>query len=646
MESNQQSFQTLSSPLTSRYFTNSFSLNEIRLTKYITASIQIVSLCMMMSFGIASHAMPPDQADNNFNGDSSVGIKLTKNTPAINSNDKWARGRILVMPRAGLPAQAFADILKEHDGKARKIGQSDLYIVELPEYTEEGVAAALQHHPHFKFVELDRIVLPALTPNDPYFYGGAADTWHHFKIGTPLAWDSTQGVGITIAILDSGVDGTHPDLSPKMVPGWNFYDNNSDTSPVTGHGTTVAGTAAAITNNNIGVAGVAGASLIMPLRVSDTNGNGYSSTIAQGLTYAADHGARVANAGFQGITSSLTVQNAAQYMKDKGGLVVAPAGNTGSLESFAITSTMIPVSATDENDLKASFSSYGDYVSLAAPGVKIWTTTVGGGYSAFSGTSQASPVAAGVVALMMAVNPKLSNTEIENLLFSTAVDLGSAGKDIYYGYGRVDAAAAVLAAKNATPTVDSTAPSTSIIDPLGGATVSGLIPVDIDATDNVGVSRVELWINNTNIATDTSSPFAFSWDTTGAANGTAKVEARAYDTSGNLASTSVSVNVSNSIVTPSVDTQAPVVTIVNPVAGSVTGTVTISTSATDNSGSAGITQYIYIDGAQVALGTGSTLSYSWNTRSKKVKAGSHTIQAIAKDAAGNSSSTYVTVNVK
>lgn len=646
MESNKQSSQAIPSSLPHSHQSHFPSTHRPSLTKRtVTATSQIGIFLLIASLSVTSNAASPEQAndhaiDNRSSTASAKSVHFKSNTT------EWAKGRILVVPRAGLPAQAFADILKEHNGKARKIGQSDLYIVDVPEYSEEGVVAKLQNHPHLKFVELDRVVLPALTPNDPYFYGGAADTWHHFKIGTPLAWDSTQGTGITIAILDSGVDGTHPDLSPKMVPGWNFYDNNSDTSPVTGHGTTVAGTAAAITNNNIGVAGVAGASLIMPLRVSDTSGNGYSSTIAQGLTYAADHGALVANAGFQGITSSLTVRNAAQYMKDRGGLVIAPAGNTGSLESYTITSTMIPVSATDENDLKTSFSSYGDYVALAAPGIKIWTTTVGGGYSAFSGTSQASPIAAGVVALMMAANPKLSNTEIENLLFSTAVDLGSAGKDIYFGYGRVDAAAAVLAAKNATPTVDSTAPSTSIIDPLGGATVSGLIPVDVDATDNAGVARVELWVNNTNIATDTSSPFAFSWDTAGAPNGTAKVEARAYDTNGNLSTASISVNVSNSIATPSVDTQAPAVTIVNPVAGSVTGTVTISTSASDNSGPSGIKQYIYIDGALVTTGTGSTLSYSWSTRSKKVKAGSHTIQAIAKDAAGNSSSAYVTVNVK
>lgn len=123
------------------------------------------------------------------------------------------------MPRAGLPAQAFANILKEHEGKARKIGQSDIYIVDLPEYSEEGAVAILKHHPHLKFAELDRIASPAMIPNDSeYKY-----TWHFSKIGTPTAWDSAQGEGITIAILDSGVDLTHPDLVENLVSGWNFY---------------------------------------------------------------------------------------------------------------------------------------------------------------------------------------------------------------------------------------------------------------------------------------------------------------------------------------------------------------------------------------------------------------------------------------
>ena len=122
----------------------------------------------------------------------------------------WAKGRILVMPRAGLPEKDMARILGEHGGKGRKIGQSNLYIVDLPgNASEKAVAAKLAHHPAFKFAEIDQEVEPALIPNDPY-YGSA---WHLPKIGAPSAWDSSQGAGVIIAILDSGVDSTHPDLA-------------------------------------------------------------------------------------------------------------------------------------------------------------------------------------------------------------------------------------------------------------------------------------------------------------------------------------------------------------------------------------------------------------------------------------------------
>lgn len=606
MESSKQSLQAIISPSPSHYQSDLPSFNCIHITKRTFAVIsQVGLLCLMMLSIAASSAAPPDQVYDHVNYNFS-GITLPASARSKGNNtEKWVRGRILVMPRAGLPAHAFAKILKEHDGKARKIGQSDLYIVELPEYTEEGVVAVLQHHPHLKFVELDRIVSPNMTPNDPYY----ANEWHLAKIGAPSAWDIAQGAGVTLAILDSGIASNHPDLASNMVSGWNFYDNNSNTSDVIGHGTVVAGSAAAAINNNTGVAAVSGLSKIMPLRITDTSGYGYESTISQGLIYAADHGARVANVSFEGVSNSSSIRNAAQYMKDKNGLVVVSAGNTGKLENFTVTTSLLPIASTDQYDAVDSYSSYGDYVSLSAPGVNIWSTNNNSTawYAPFTGTSFASPIAGGVIALMMSANPQLSSIDIENLLFSTAVDLGSSGKDIYYGYGRVDAAAAVLAAKNATPTNDSIAPSTSIIDPLSDAIVSGLIPVDVDAVDNIGVSRVELWINNTNIGTDTSSPFAFSWDTTGTANGIAKIEARAYDVAGNLANANISVSISNASTTPGIDTQAPTVIIVNPVTGSVTGTVTINTSATDNNGPAGITQYIYIDSTLVTTGTGSTL---------------------------------------
>lgn len=549
---------------------------------------------------------------------------------------EWVKGRVIVETRAGLSEAETAKAVKPHGGKLRRIGKTQLFVVDLPaQASETAVAAMLKHHPQFKSVELDAIVKPALVTNDPYL----GSQWHSSKVRATAAWDNAMGAGVTIAILDSGVDGAHPDLAANMVPGWNVVGNNADTSDSLGHGTAVAGTAAAALNNATGVAGVAGRAKIMPIRITDANGYATGSAVAQGLTFAADNGARVANVSFAGVVGNSTIETAAQYMKSRGGLVVVAAGNNGVLESMGPSTTLIPVSATESNDSVATWSSYGNFVAVAAPGNYIWTTKRGGSYGQYWGTSVASPVAAGVVALMMAARPDLPNAQIETLLYSSATDLGAAGRDIYYGHGLVDAASAVAAAL-AAAVADTQAPTASITSPAASGTVSGLANVDVGASDNVGVTRVELKVNGALVATDTSSPYRFSWDTTTVPNGMASLVAVAYDAAGNSkASSAVGVNVANAV---AVDTTPPNVLISNPANGAkVSGNVSIRVAASDNGGDAGIAQTLYIDGKRVASVTGASLSYNWNTR--KVSGGSHTIAAVAQDAAGNK--TTVTIQV-
>ena len=566
--------------------------------------------------------------------------------PALAANDTqdYARGRILVEPRAGLTADELAKILKVHGGKGRKLGQSNLHIVDLPgNASEKAVVALLKNNPHLKYAELDKRIAVSATTNDPYL----GSEWHISKIGVDAAWDKSQGAGVTIAILDSGVEASHPDLAGSLVPGYNSYDNNTNTADVCGHGTKVAGAAAAAANNAAGVAGVAGQAKIMPVRIAYVDPTygcyAYYSTIASGITWAADHGARIVNVSYASLPASSAVVSAANYLKSKGGLMFASAGNYNRDEGFVPTDSMISVSATDGSDNRASFSSYGNFVTLSAPGAGIYTTAPGGSYAAVNGTSFAAPVAAGVAALMMAANPSLSNSKIESLLYSSAVDLGTAGRDPYFGHGRVNAAAAVQAAVDAIVAVDTTAPSVSLAAPLANSTVSGLVSVNVNAADNVGVARVELKVNNTVIATDTSGPFSFSWNTAGNANGMTSLVAVAYDAAGNVASsTPISVNVANYVAPPVADTTAPAVAISNPTAGgTVTGNVAVTLSASDNNGAAGVTMWIYIDGALKASGSGSTMTYTWNTR--KAGSGVHTIQAVARDAAGNTTNTQAQV---
>lgn len=557
--------------------------------------------------------------------------------------NQYARGRVLIETRPGLSDTALDTLLKQHGGRRRKLGQSRLYVVDLPPgASEAAVAAALSRRPELKFAELDRIVDAGATVNDPYL----GSEWHLAQIGAATAWDTTQGAGITIAILDSGVNANHPDLVGRLVSGYNVYNGNNDVTDVCGHGTAVAGVAAASANNATGVAGVAGAARLMPVRIafSDSTGcHAYYSTIANGLTYAADHGAQVANISYGAVAGSSSIMSAANYMKSKGGLVFVSAGNNNIDENISSDGSMIAVSATDSNDAKASFSSWGKFVSLSAPGVNIWTTDNSGGYSAWNGTSFSSPLSAGVAALMMSARPDLSGAQVQTLLYSTAVDLGDAGLDPVFGYGRVNAAAAVRAAASFVAAVDATAPSASLAAPLGGSTVSGLVPVTVNASDNVGVTRVDLLVNGTVVASETGSPFNFSWDSSGVVNGVTSLSAMAYDAAGNAGKApAVNVNVANVSTSLPKDTTPPVVSIDNPVAGAVNGNVAISVSATDDAGAAGVQLTLTIDGVVKAQGKGGSLAYNWN--SKKATAGTHTIAVSARDAAGNASTAAVTVS--
>jgi len=585
-----------------------------------------------------------------------IALILAAATPLAYSAPKdaateFAPGRILVEPLAGLTDDEFAKDLKIHGaGKASKLGQSNIHVIEVPHGSEKAIANKLKHNPHFKFAELDQRVEIAATTNDPYL----GSEWHINKIGANTAWDKTQGAGVIIAILDSGVDSSHPDLKPHIVAGYNTFDHNTDTSDICGHGTQVAGSAAATMNNAAGVAGVAGNAKIMPVRIGYMlNGSctGYYSSIASGITYAADHGARIANISYAYLPTSSAVISAANYMKSKGGLVFASAGNYNRDEGFTPTDSMISVSATDSNDNRSSFSSYGAFVSLSAPGSGIYTTQRGGGYGAVNGTSFSSPVAAAVAALVMSANPSLTSTQVQNILFNTAVDLGARGRDIYFGYGRVNAAAAVAAAGGSSitgpvPTTpsDTTRPTVAIASPSASSTVSGTATVAVNASDNVGVTRVDLKVGSTVIASDTAAPFSFAWDTKGVVNGMATLTAVAYDAAGNVQTSSpVSVNVANTTTTvPTTDTTKPIVRVTNPVTGStVSGNVTVTINASDNSGAAGITITLTIDNVVVATGTGSTMSYVWNTTS--IASGKHIVSATARDKAGNSATWGVSV---
>ncbi|MEM2669050.1 MAG: S8 family serine peptidase, partial [Candidatus Bathyarchaeia archaeon] len=436
-------------------------------------------------------------------------------TPIVSAETN--RAELLLRFKPGVGRRSSGALLRSLGAcVVDEIPQISVLVISVPGRVAERVKSALARNPIVDFVEENRLIEPSLTPNDPYY----SRQWHLPAIGAPGAWNiSTGSSDVVIAVLDSGVDPSHPDLAGKLLSGWNFYDNNADTSDVYGHGTKVAGAAAAIANNGIGVASVAWNCVILPIRVTDANGYTTYSLLSKGLVYAADRGAKAAVMSFQ-IFSGSSLSSAAKYLMDKGGLAVAAAGNTGKYEDYADNPYIVSVSATASGDTLASFSSYGPYVDLSAPGVSIYTTVKGGSYGSVSGTSFSAPIVAGVAALIFSVNPSLTPADVERILESTAVDLGDSGYDVYYGWGRVNAYEALKAAAGAAPPPpDTTPPMVEITYPRSGDTVSGAVVVSVSASDDRGVARVELYKNGVLFAVDSDEPYEFYWDTTAESDG-------------------------------------------------------------------------------------------------------------------------------
>jgi len=356
-------------------------------------------------------------------------------------------GRLLAALRPGIDSHVLESTLQWHRAVLRKHWpQIAVCVLDVPEEASEAILASLRKTNLFEYVERDHYARTASTPNDP----GFLSEWHLARIQTPQAWNLTTGSpAVEIAVVDTGVYSSHPDLAANLTPGWNFVNSSADTSDQLGHGTAVAGTIAAAGNNGIGVAGVTWQSRIMPLVVVDENDLAAYSDIAEAIQYAADHGVRVINISIGGSSPSATLQSAVDYAWSKGALLFASAMNNGTSDPYypAACNHVLAVSATDTNDQLASFSNYGAWIAIAAPGSSILTTTNGGGYAFWFGTSFASPIVAGVAALTLAVNPSLTNAEVVAILESTADHPGGAGFDPYFGWGRVNALNAVLAAR-------------------------------------------------------------------------------------------------------------------------------------------------------------------------------------------------------
>ena len=389
-------------------------------------------------------------------------------TSSVHAADAAAPGgRFIVAWRDSAPGHVSISGVRRTESSG--FGQRSVVVAKKGEAGKVG--AALRADPRVLFVVPDAVVKASAwpadgSPSDPLY----ADQEDLEQVRVPEVWPTTVGdPSVVVAVIDSGVDLTHPDLAGvNVVSPRNEMWNNTDVTDDNGHGTHVAGTIVAQTDNATGIAGIAPGASLMPVKVLDESGSGFFSDILDGVDWARTHGADIINLSLGGILEPAQValiQPTFTAARAAGILVVAASGNSGSpiMEYPAGLRGVVSVAAVDATDLQADFSTFNRGVDIAAPGVDILSTTAGD-YEEESGTSMASPHVAGVAALIWSARPGLSATELEAVLRASAADLGDPGRDNVYGSGRVDAEAALSeAVPSPLPDLE---PAPGFTDPL------------------------------------------------------------------------------------------------------------------------------------------------------------------------------------
>jgi thermitase len=364
----------------------------------------------------------------------------------------YVSGELLVSYDPGASRQRVGEVVERSRSRVEKeIPVADTQLLSFPAIKHEQSRSvrekklrkakeALQKRPGVEHVDYNFLRMASYEPNDPRFQ---PDTqWDLFRIDAPAAWNKTLGNGVRVAVVDSGIDGDHPDLESKIALQKDLLDNDDVANDDVGHGTHVAGTIGAATNNGKGVAAVCPGCRLMVAKVGNLQGI-EDADIAQGIYWSANNQASAINISIAGPEFSWALKHAVDYAWDHDVVVVAAAGNadTGAPYYPAAYGHVISVSATDQQNKKAPFSNYGSTVDVAAPGVEIFST-VPGGYHTESGTSMASPHVAALAGLL-AANKGLSAPEIRRRIQRSATDIGPEGNDRYYGWGLINANRAV-----------------------------------------------------------------------------------------------------------------------------------------------------------------------------------------------------------
>jgi hypothetical protein len=394
---------------------------------------------------------------------------------------RYVPGQVLVKFKPTLRDQLIEPTIAAYASKKiRRIPRLDVYQIQIPRYiTVEQMVYALNQNPDVEYAEPNFLAHIAVTPNDPFFkyqyalqnsgqeigVTGAPRGTSGADIKATAAWAETEGNAENlIAVIDSGVDLSHPDLKNKVVSGGrDFVNDDFDATDDLGHGTFVAGISAAETNNNEGGAGVAWNCKILPVKVIDKEGYGDYSWLVEAIIWAADNGAAVINLSLGGDEPANSLRDALKYAHDKGVVIAASAGNDGGavLYPAAYDEYCLAVAATDYDDSRMSWSNFGSEVDIAAPGERVfgpvptWFWPEQGDnetipYAFASGTSAAAPHVAGLAALLKSLKPWLTVDQIMDIIRFTADDVNSTqykGKDEFIGYGRIDMEKALVPIK-------------------------------------------------------------------------------------------------------------------------------------------------------------------------------------------------------
>ncbi len=446
---------------------------------------------------------------------------------------------------------------------------------------------------------------------------------------------NVDGTGVKVAILDTGIDYTHPDLDDNYRGGYDFVDNDADPLDGNGHGTHCAGIVAA-EDNGIGVIGTAPHASLYAVRVLDDQGSGYTSDIIAGIDWAINNGMDVISMSLGGGSYDASFDDAVTRAYNAGIVVVAASGNdgTGTISYPAAYTNAIAVGAIDSNHNLASFSNYGPEQEVVAPGVDIYSTMptysvtltswwygYSNDYDTMSGTSMATPMVAGVVALILSANPNLTPPEVRDILHTTSTDLGATGWDQYYGYGEVNSVAAVDAAGGGTPP-DTTPPAQ--VTGLTATTVSSSqIDLSWNANSESDLDHYNIYRDGTLIGTTTATTYS---DSGLSPETTYTYEVSAVDTAGNEGTKSDPASATTDPAPP--DTTPP---------AKVTGLTATPASSTsidlswDANTESDLSYYnIYRDGVKIATTTSTTYTDTGLSPST-----TYTYEVSAVDTAGN-----------